>query len=131
MTSCCMLHFNWLYLKFFTEALLEFLGKFFTEFGMRNGNQTLCALAKRLTAKLRHAVLSDNIIDIAAAGRYRAAGGDGRDDLRGGLVLGGRVQRDDGAAALGQVCAAHKVHLTTDAGNLPQADRRHGRGRLR
>ena len=66
-----MLHFNWLHLEFFTEALLEFLGKFFAEFWMRNGNQTLCALAERLTAKLRHAVLGDNIIDIAAASGNR------------------------------------------------------------
>ena len=117
-----MLHFNWLHLEFFTEALLEFLGKFFAEFWMRNGNQTLCALAERLTAKLRHAVLGDNIIDIAAAGGNRTAGGNGCNNLRCRLVLGGRVQRNDGTAALGQVCAAHKVHLTADAGNLAQAD---------
>ena len=122
MTPCCMLHFNWLHLEFFTEALLEFLGKFFAEFWMRNGNQTLCALAERLTAKLRHAVLGDNIIDIAAAGGNRTAGGNGCNNLRCRLVLGGRVQRNDGTAALGQVCAAHKVHLAADAGNLAQAD---------
>ena len=87
MTSCCMLNLNWL--QFFTEALLKFLGKFFAEFWMRNGNQTLCALAECLTAKLRHAVLGDNVIDIAAAGGNRAAGGDGCNNLRRRLVLGG------------------------------------------
>ena len=66
-----MLNLNWLHLEFFTEALLKFLGKFFAEFWMRNGNQTLCALAECLTAKLRHAVLGDNVIDIAAAGGNR------------------------------------------------------------
>ena len=86
-----MLNLNWLHLEFFTEALLEFLGKFFAEFRVCDSNQTLCALAERLTAKLRHAVLGDNVIDIAAAGGNRTAGGNGCNNLRRRLVLGGRV----------------------------------------
>ena len=89
---------------------------------MRNRNQTLGALAQRLPAQLRHTVLGDDIVDVTAAGRDRRAGCQRRHNLGCRLILGGRVQCDNRTAALGQVRAAHKVHLSADARDLPQTD---------
>ena len=72
---------------------------------MRNRDQALGALAQRLPAKLRHAVFGHDIVDVTAAGRDRRAGRQRGDDLGRRFVLGCGVQRNDGAAALGQVRA--------------------------
>ena len=58
------------------------------ELGMGDGDELAGAFAQGLAAQLRYAVFGDDIVDVAAAGRDRAARCDGRDDLGDRLVAG-------------------------------------------
>ena len=109
--------------EFLAETTLVFLRQLGAELGVRNRNQALCTLTQRLATQLCHAVLGHNVVYVAPAGRYRRTGLSASLRSCSPLVLGRRMQRNDRTPALGQVRAAHEVHLAANAGDLPQADR--------
>ena len=101
-----------------------------TELGVSYINKASDALIDVGTAKIRHAVLGDDKVNIVAGEADGSTALELADDLgdlvalTGGLVLdhGSGVQSDDGASALTHLCADGGVRLPAGTGELTGAD---------
>ena len=74
------------------HAALGLEGQLVAEVGVRDGNEVLHALAERQAAKLRDAVLRDDIVHVVLAGGAQRTGGEDGLDLAYGAALAVEVK---------------------------------------
>ena len=88
-----------------------------------DGDQRHGPLADVLPVEVGDAELGDDVVDVAAVQGHPGPLLDERHDARDLALLGGRLQREDGGAALGEDGAAHEVGLPADPAVEGRPDR--------